>query len=188
MSREYLTRSVTIHLARVLGACVAGFLALGCVSIEGDVPEVVMTQHALTFEGSPAPVALGDTAQAVSFPHPYESFEVPDGVESELRPVRATITPVQGVSDLAFLKQVTLAIATRDAQGPAAVTVFDYSGDPLERVGPALTADAVSQPNVIDYWAGGSTFYTLTVFGSLPSNAWAVDVDVAFAGSVKYEL
>jgi hypothetical protein len=191
MPRGYLSNHSKFLVARrglALGAYVASLSAFGCVSVQGDVPEVVMTQHALTFEGSSVPTGVGETSQTVSFQHPYESFELPDGVKSELRPVRATVTATQGVADLAFLSGFTLAIGTRDPQGPAAVAVFECSRDPSETVGAQLTADTVNQPNVIDYWATGSTFYTLTVFGTLPSNAWAVDVDVTFTGTVRYEL
>ena len=43
----------------------------------------------------------------------------------------------------------------------------------------------MARPNVTDYWTAGSTFYTSTVTGQLPSEPWAVDVVVAFSGSVK---
>ncbi|MBN1608827.1 MAG: hypothetical protein JW940_19530 [Polyangiaceae bacterium] len=190
MTREQLTRSLCLVARRALalGLCAAGLAPLGCVSVEGDVPEVVMTRHALAIGPSPLPTGFGEVSQTVSFEHPYQSFSLPDGVQSELRPTWMSVTAVKGVEDLAFIRACTLVMATRDPAGPAATTVVDYSREPPGTPGACLTADAVNRPNVVDYWVSGSTFYTLTVVGDLPPTPWAVDVEVAFSGSVKYQM
>jgi hypothetical protein len=189
MTSTLPTRSPCLIARRAffLGVCASSLATLGCLSVEGEVPEVVMTRHALAIGPSLLPDA-GDTAQTVSFEHPYQAFSLPDGVESELRPVRTSVTAVGGVDDLAFIHACSLTIATRDPQGPAPATVVDYSLDPSAMPGARLTADAVARPNVIDYWVTGSTFYTLTVVGQLPSEPWTIDVEVAFSGSVKYRM
>jgi hypothetical protein len=190
MTREPVIRPFCCIARRLVASalCAAGLAALGCVSVEGDVPEVVVTRRALTIGPSPTPAGCGEVSQTASFDHPYQSFSLPDGVQSELRPLWMSVAAVEGVDDLAFIRACALAMATKDPAGPAAVTVVEYSRDASAPPGARLTADAVARPNVIDYWTTGSTFYTLTVAGELPSEPWAVDVEVAFSGTVKYRM
>ena len=65
--------------------------------------------------------------------------------------------------------------------------IFDFQRDESEPDG-QVVADAVDRPNVLDYWATGSTRYTLTFYGKLPEQDWSLDVSVVFEGKAKFEM
>lgn len=184
-SRSWL--AATVALATGL---LASFSSSGCVQVEGDIPEVVVTQQHLSFDGAPAiPAGLGaDAALTREFEHPYDSFDVPAGFETELRPVRATLTATDGVSDLAFLRGFALVVGSRSPDAPMPQKVFEYTRDDDAPPGRELTVEALVRPNVIELWNTGEAYYSLTVYGAIPQTDWALDVAVEFHGRVSVHL
>ncbi len=222
--------------------CLSLALALtstvGCVQMEGDIPEVVVTHQHIVFEGLPKfdlsdipedqlppelqggfdgseipegylPEALEgqidedllpegipdldvtlnpDGSLSTSFDHPYDAFEVPNGVETYLEPVRATLIPTSGVQDLSFLRVFTLTIGSHAPNGPESLIVFEYRRDGAGGDSSRLTIDSSTQPNLLDYWESEGTYYTLTVAGELPDHQWAIDVELEFHARIKLEL
>ena len=144
-----------------------------------------MTRHNLTIAGMPVTEA---SAQTVTFDHPYDALQLPAEIQSELRPVRCVLTARGGVDDLDFVEGFNLVIGAADSTGLPVEEIFDYQRDESDPVGPELRADAVNRPNVLDYWATGTTQYTLTFYGKLPENDWSLDVSVVFEGKAKFEM
>ena len=160
---------------------------MGCLSIEGDVPEVRMTRHALTIQGMPSEEA-GPVARTVTFSHPYDALQLPDEIQTELRPVSCTLAARDGVDDLSFLMGFSLVISSPASAAPAAQEVFAYSADESAPAGSTLTVAATSSPNVFEYWSTDATEYTLIVYGHLPEQEWTIDVAVDFRGKAKFEM
>jgi len=220
-----------------IGAAIA-VSSSGCVQMEGDIPEVVITHQHLVFDGVPSvdesqmpgsvdaqalqeeydlsqipegalppefegqvdPEVLPeevpnlsvsvnpDGSMSATFDHPYGAFDTPDGLETELRPVRATLIPTVGVEDLSFLESFTLVVGSRAEGGPPSHTVFAYSSADAGGGTGELTVEAAERPNLLDYWDNEGAFYTLTVNGDLPEHEWAIDVKLEFRARVKIEL
>lgn len=172
----------------VAAGIAASLGAMGCMSVEGEFPEVEMTRHNLRIAGVVTPDPSRTMAHTVTFEHPYTALEVPDEIQSELRPVRCVLTAGDGVEDLGFIEGFTLSISAAESTGLPSEEVFAYERDETEPDGPVVSAEAVNRPNVLGYWETGTTVYTLSVYGRLPPQDWSLDVSVVFAGKAKFEL
>ena len=160
----------------------------GCVSVEAELSEVEVTRQGLEMDGSVVPLELGEVALTTSFDHPYEGFEIPENVRSELRPTGASLRAGAAVADLSFLSGFEVVIGSRDPSAPPPAVVFEYRRVGADAVGPLIEVVPVDRPNVLDYWKTGAAYYELTVIGELPEEKWSVDVSVQFSGQVQLSM
>jgi hypothetical protein len=194
MMRQTSTHSALRHLAqstfqRVVCTAwlAAGLGAIGCVSVEGEFPEVELTRHNLKVDGVPS-ISDEPVAHTVTFDHPYNALELPADIDSELRPVRCVLTARDGVEDLDFIEGFNLVIGGADSVGLPPAEIFDYQRDEPEPDRSVVATDAVDRPNVLGYWATGTTQYTLTFYGRLPEQDWSLDVSVVFEGKARFQM
>jgi hypothetical protein len=160
----------------------------GCVSVEADVQDVVVTTQALQINGATVPVDLGQQEITVRFEHPYDAVDIPEGVDSELRPTRGTIVAASGVDDLSFLSGFRLSIGSTAPEAPPPAVVFEYQRQGDGPAGPTIDVSPTGSSNVIDYWETNGAYYELTVRGDLPERLWTVDVAVEFSGKVSVQI
>lgn len=159
------------------------FGATGCLSVESEFTEVELKHEDLRIPS----VASWVTAPNVTFEHPYSTLELPPEVDTELRPLRCTLKPREGVGNLDFILSFRLVMSAPGSDLPP-VEMFAFRRDEHTPPGPALTARAVEQPNVLDYWGTGSTTYTLSIGGQLPNRDFSLDVSALFYGEAKLDL
>ncbi len=177
----HLVANLSAPTLLLVGAWVAGGSAC---SARADIPEVVVTQSEVMFDGVPRLDGVDiTTSLSTSFDHP-EGFEVPDGFDSELRPLGVVVEGYGDMHDLAFIDGLRLTLASRDPNGPEPADVVTYTRQAGD-AGPMLDVAAEDDTNVIDYWKTNSAFYQLTVVGDLPEQQWGVNVTVRFSGSLS---
>ena len=166
-------------------ACFSLCSGLGC-SAEGDIPEVLMTQSDVAFDGVPVIPGVPSTTSTIrtSFDHP-KGFELPGVFNPELYPLSANITGLGDMRDLTFVEGLTLTLSSRAAGGPPPRVVASYERAPGGTVGRVVELDTDEDSDVLTYWSTQSAFYDITVWGLLPERAWAVDVNVTFSGSIS---
>lgn len=167
------------HIGLVLGAA----LAWGC-SARADIPEVVVEQTDVSFEGVPELPGLGSVTSTVStsFNHP-RGYKLPDLFESELYPRSATITGRGDMQDLSFIEGVTLKLASRAEGAPPPIVVASYERDAMP-AGRAIDLETSTETDVLEYWTTKSAYYEVELWGTLPEADWAVDITASFAGEI----
>ncbi len=185
---RYAVGSIGWGAVRAIVGAVLAISAVGCVSVEADVQDVVVTRQGLEISGSMMPVDLGEQEITVRFDHPYEGVDLPAGVNSELRPTGVMLTAASGVSDFSFLRAFSVTIGSTAPEAPPPAVVFEYQSQGDGPVGHSIDISPARSPNVLDYWETTGAYYELTVRGDLPELLWAVDVAIEFSGKLSVEI
>jgi hypothetical protein len=172
-----------LRAAAALSICSAP--GLGC-SARGDIPEVVMTQSDVGFDGVPRIPGLPSETGTLrtSFDHP-KGFELPGFFNPELYPLSANITGLGDMRDLTFVEGLTLTLASRAEDGPPPRVVATYERSAGGNVGRVVELETDGDSDVLTYWSTQRAFYDVEIWGILPEQAWAIDVNVAFSGSIS---
>lgn len=172
------------HGGRALLVASSLLLGLGC-SARADIPEVVLTQNDVAIDGVPAIPGISAEPSVVttSFNHP-KGFELPGFFKSELYALSAKATGLGDTDDMSFVEGLTLTLASMADGAPEPIVVASYErGQDLS--GSVIEMEVDSDANVLAYWETKSAYYDLTVWGMMPEDAWALDVTVAFSGSIS---
>lgn len=159
------------------------FPAVGCgVSVEADIPDVEVTQRGLTFDG--VPNATIDTSMTKSYSQQHGKLDLPDGLDSEVKTLSATLRATAGVDDLSFIQHLRITMAPDGGGQPIELGTYAPAGTPA---GKELTLTTLNPVNVLDAWKTESAIFTVEIAGTLPSTSWTADVIVHFAGSARYK-
>jgi hypothetical protein len=158
---------------------------LGC-SARADIPEVVLTQSDVAIEGVPSipGVSAESSLVTTSFDHP-KGFELPELFESKLYALSAKAEGVGEMDDMSFVEGLTLTLASRAEGAPEPIVVARYERGQGGLSGSVMAMEIDSESNVLAYWETKSAYYDLNVWGLMPEDAWALDVTVAFSGSIS---
>ncbi len=158
---------------------------LGC-SAQGDIPEVVLTQSDVGFDGVPRipGVPSATSTLRTTFDHP-KGFELPSFFNPELYPLAAHITGLGDMRDLTFVEGLTLTLSSRAEGGPPPRVVATYERESGSAVGRVVDLDTDGDSDVLTYWSTQSAFYDITIWGDLPEQAWAIDVNVTLSGKIS---
>lgn len=170
---------------RALFAALSLLSGLGC-SARADIPEVVLTQNDVAIEGVPRIPGLGaeSTVVTTTFDHP-KGFELPDFFKSELYALSAKATGLGDTADMSFVEGLTLTLASRADGALEPIVVASYERGRGALSGPSVEMEIDSDTNVLSYWETKGAYYDLSVWGQMPEDAWALDVTVAFTGSIS---
>lgn len=187
-SQSVLSRfSSSLSLRSALGAvCVAslGFGA-GC-SASADIPEVVVTRSDVEFDAVPVIPGYTDITQelSTSFDHPSD-FELPGGLNPELRPMSASVSGTGDMQDLSFLEGLEVTLASRAAGAPEPHVLAYYERPAGGQAGRVVNLQTNKRSDVLSYWDTKEAYYDVRIWGILPPEAWAIDVTFAFSGSIS---
>jgi hypothetical protein len=163
---------------------VLGGAAAGCgISVEADVPEVEITRHDVAFDGVPVAALIGDVSVTQSFSQKHDKLELPDGLDSEVKPLGVTVTAKAGIQDFGFVHNFRV-LMSDDVHDP--VELVSYEQDPAAAPSNVLTLTSANPVNVFDQWKTSSATFTIEVAGSLPPNAWSIDLGIRFSATAKY--
>lgn len=156
----------------------------GC-SAHADIPEVVVTQSEVVFDGVPVINGRPESSRLdTSFDHP-EGFELPDFLTTELRPLGAVLMAADPYQDLAFITSLSLTIESKLNDELPRIEVATYTRDSMDASN-SIEIEANSDADVLKYWRTDAALYQLTVIsGALPEAPWEVDVVVKFSGSLS---
>jgi hypothetical protein len=168
----------------VAAGCVAACMgATGC-SAKADIPEVVVTESDIAFDGVPLVPGLTDDATLeTQFDHP-DGVDLPTSLNPKLYALSAKVTARGDMQDLSFLKTIKLQIASHTNTPPPAV-VASYQRGSSGTAGKEIDLNIDSSADVLDYWNTKSAYYIVTISGALPQDNWAIDAAVSFAGQLS---
>ena len=169
------------------GACaLVGCLAsLGC-SASADLPQVVVTQSDVGFDGVPRLPGITDvtTTLETEFDHP-KGASLPDMLNPELYPLSGQVLARGSMPNLSFIEELKLTLASRSAGAPPPRVVASYKKSSSTAAGKVINLKTDNDSDVIQYWDTKTAFYNLEISGVLPEDAWAVDVVVSFSGNLS---
>lgn len=157
----------------------------GC-SASAEIPEIVVTRSDVAFEGVPYVPGITDVSQSVSttFEHPSD-FELPSGLNPELKPLSASIAGRDTMQDLSFLEGLTVTLASRAPGAPPPAVVASYERTQTSGVGRVLQLDFDTESDILAYWDTKQAFYEVTLWGIMPSEDWSIDVTFSFEGKLS---
>lgn len=160
--------------------------ALSGCSAEAEIPEVVVTRSDVAFEGVPYIPGITDVSQSVttSFEHPSD-FELPSGLNPELRPLSANISGRGTMQDLSFLEGLTVTLSSRAPGAPEPEVVASYERTRTSGVGRVVNLEIDPSSDVLAFWDTKQAFYEVTLWGVMPEERWAIDVTFAFEGRLS---
>jgi hypothetical protein len=163
---------------------VLGGAAVGCgISVEADVPEVEITRHDIAFEGVPVAALIGDVSVTQSFSQMHDKLDLPNGLDPEVKALGVTVTAKAGIQDFGFLHNFRL-LMSDNVHDP--VELVSYESDPTAPPSNVLTLTTANPVNIFDQWKTSSATFTIEVAGTLPPNAWSIDLGIRFSAKAKY--
>lgn len=181
-----MTQTVDSQLSRLV-LCSIALGLLGSCSANAEIPEVVITQKNIEFDGVPLEgSSTTASALATAFDHP-DGFEMPDFLTTRLYPLGAVVVAGDPELDLSFIETFSLVIASRTEPDLGSVTVASYTRGESTDLVQRMDISADSDADILKFWRSESAYYTLHVFGALPEDPWDVEVSVKFSGSLKIE-
>lgn len=189
MSKPTVQVPSSIPLGRgALLALGALSLGLGACSAEAELPEVLVTQHDVAFEGVPFIPGITDVSHTVTttFDHPSD-LDLPEELNPELRALSTTVYARGDMQDLSFLEELTLILASRVPGAPEPIVLAAYQRSGSGDVGRVLELETDGDSNVLDIWDTDDAYYELSLSGVLPESAWSVDVTFAFSGRLSVD-
>ncbi|HKO89689.1 MAG TPA: hypothetical protein VJU61_00960 [Polyangiaceae bacterium] len=178
-----MTRSSFFQPA--LWTTLAALASVGC-SASADIPEVVVTQTGVGFDGVPRVPGVTDvtTSLETQFDHP-SGMELPDFLDPELHPLSAQVAATGSMEDLSFIESLTLTLTSRSPDAPPPRVVASYERPAAGTVGKVISLRTDRDSDVLKYWGKEGAFYDLAVSGILPQDNWAVDVSFSFSGHLS---
>lgn len=169
-----MRRSLTIALL-AMGGCV--------FSVEGEIPDIEVTQPDIQFPGFPAGAVAGEPALAIPVAHMHDRLGVSQDGFSEVRVREVAISAKSGVADLGFVRALRISITPGGARAagaePVEIARYERTVAP-DAVGPVLRMRSDPAVNVIDSWRSDVVTVLFEVSGDLPEVNWSVDFAVRY--------
>jgi hypothetical protein len=170
-----------LAMALLLGGC--------AMSVEGELPEIEVTQHDLSLPGTPRELRTGEVSVAVpSFFQPNERLGLPiDSYQSVKVKALTVVLKKGGGGDLSFLRnlRVTLSGLQGYLSGTAPTEVALYQRPATGTVGTSIEAGK-GPVEVVEAWRDPVTVMTVEATGDLPEEAWTVDLVVRLSAVLSY--
>lgn len=182
---RYLTSSIS-----ALGAvslCVGLGLGLGgcMLSVQADVPDVEVTEHDIAFAGVPNAGLLGDLSMGMSFTQERPGLNLPAALDSTVEAVKVELRAKTGIQDFSFLRALRVTMTPTDSTaGPVELVSYEKAAGSV--VGTTLTIPSKNPVNILDQWKADSAIFSFEVAGTLPEQAWTIDMGVFFKGQLSY--
>ncbi len=156
------------------------------LSVEADVPDIEVTQHDIAFEGVPLASLLGDVSTGMSFTQDRPSLHLPKAIDSSVQAVKVEFRAKSGIQNLDFLRALRITMAPQDNTSEP-IELINYEKTDGAVVGESLTLPSRNPVNILDQWKADSAVFNIQLAGTLPEQAWTVDMSVHFAGKVSYK-
>jgi hypothetical protein len=158
----------------------------GCgISVEADVPDVVVTQHGITMGGVPAGLSGGgDLSTNLSFTQTLPDLNLPKDLDSSVKAVKVDLIAQTGIDNFDFLSSMRITMSPPGSAAP--IELINYEkGDGT--TGKTLSIESLNPVNILQQWKANSAVFNVQVAGHLPSQAWTMDMAVHFSGQVSYK-
>jgi hypothetical protein len=157
--------------------------------VQGELPEIEVTQHDLSLPGAPRELRTGEVTVSVpSFFQPNERIGLPIESYRSVKVKGLTVVLKKGGGgDLSFLRtlRVTLSGLQGYLAGVAPTEVGEYQR-PADRTAGATLEAGKGSVEVVEAWRDPITVMTVEATGDLPEEAWTVDVVVRLSAVLSY--
>jgi hypothetical protein len=173
--------------------CLAA-LASGCaLSVEGELPDIEVTQHDLVIPGAPAETGGTDpTVSIPSFLQPRDHLALDSASYKSVKVQRVIITSKGSkVTDMSFVRALRMSMGgVKNLLGvntPAEIVRYQRPAAVVKgTLGRILDMPSSPPAEVIDAWRDPQSLITLEVQGTLPEETWTVDVTVHLSATLSY--
>ena len=173
-----LLATVFAALAASSGACM--------LSVEAEVPDVEITQHDVGFEGIPSAAQLGEISTGMSFTQDLPALDLPKEIDSSVKAMKVELHVKTGITNFDFLRALRITMAPKDGSSEP-VELINYEKVAGSVVGATLEITSKNPVNILDQWKTDSAVFNVQLAGTLPAEAWTIDISVHFAGKVSYK-
>lgn len=174
------------HLVKAALGLALVMLAGGCplLDVEVEVPEVCITRRDIEVSAVAADRALGiDETFAID---DLSAFDALTELDADAHFVSATVRATHGVDTLAFIDAASVAIASNDPASTLPTRmIYACDGDCPAKAN-TLVIPVHDQPDALEYLRSGSLSIALQASGSMPTEAWTMDVEICVAGRAGY--
>jgi len=166
-----------LTLSTMSGAC--------ALSVEAEAADIEVTQHDVAFDGVPFGGQIGDVSTGMSYSQQLPDIKFPEGLDSTVKAVKIDVIARQGITNFDFLR--LLHVTMRDKAGKRApIELINYEKADGATVGNTLSIPSGNPINVMEQWKDKNVTFDVQVAGTLPEQAWKVDISVHFSGKVSY--
>jgi hypothetical protein len=166
-------------------------LASGCaLSVEGELPEIEVTQANLSLPGAPRELRTGEvTVTMPSFFQPNERIGLPIESYRSVK-VKGLVVNLKsgGGGDLSFVRsmRVTLIGLQSYLAGATPAEIAAYERPASGAVGATIDAGK-GEVEVVEAWRDNTTVMIVEVTGDVPEEAWTVDIVVRLSAVLEYD-
>jgi hypothetical protein len=183
------------HLASRQRALVGALVATafcggvgGCMlSVEADVPDIEVTQHDIAFAGVPHAALLGDLSTSMSFSQDRPGLDLPKGIDTSAQAVKVEFSAKSGIEDFQFLRALRVTMTPPDSSAEP-IELINYERVDGATVGATLTVPSKNPVNILEQWKADSAVFNIEMAGTLPEQAWTIDMSVHFVGKLSYKF
>jgi hypothetical protein len=175
--------STTMFKSAALASVLVALAGCPLFEAEVEVGEVCMTYEDVVVDPSLNPVPNGAGA-TFTFSDLAPIHDLLD-LDADLEFVRAEIRPKSGVTSLDFIQSAHVTVASGDPESTLpTLSVLDCDGNCFSDG--TLTVPAGVQHDAVDYVKSESVVVGIDFQGTLPEQAFTVDVDVCMRGKISY--
>ena len=170
--------AVLLTLATSSGACM--------LSVEAEIPDVEVTQHDVAFQGLPGASQLGEVSTGMSFTQDRPDLPLPKEIDSTVKAMKIELRAKTGITNFDFLRSLRITMAPKDGTSEP-VELINYEKPAGSVVGATLSIPAKNPVNILDQWKAESAVFNVQLSGTLPEQAWTIDISAHFAGKISYK-
>jgi hypothetical protein len=164
-------------------------LASGCaLSATGELPDVEVVQHDVSFPAARLDGDGNDVAIAISFAQKPPRLGLPKAALAQVIVLGVGVTAKTGVTDLSFVHGMRLTLTSTEAlaAGLPPIEIGRYQRVDGAEVGPMLLVPSDPPVDVAEVWRGTQVIFGAEVVGQLPTTAWTADVSFRFSARLEY--
>jgi hypothetical protein len=159
----------------------------GCIySLQGDLPDVEVTQHDLAMPGVPATNGI-ETSVAVPIAFKPARLGLPGTSLAAVDVLEVILTARDGIADFSFIRalRITVTSAEAAAAGIGPVEIARYAPSEDEATGSVLRIPADPPADVRDVWRSDRAVMLIEIAGQLPSRRWTLDLGVRLHATLQ---
>jgi hypothetical protein len=176
--------------AALFVATAIGGLAGGCaLSVEGELPAIEITRRDIRIPAVPLEgrrISEGMVAVPV-FVEPHERLVLPREAYESVKVREVVLTARSGVNDLSFVRTFRMTINSLEGHsaGTPPIEMARYERTQAY-TGPILSIPASPPVEIVTPWRAATVVINLEVAGTLPEEAWVLDVTARMSATVNY--
>ncbi len=182
-----MSRIPSRRLLPSVALALATALLGGCVySLQGELPDVEVTQHDLAVPGVPAANGI-ETSVAVPIAFKPTRLGLPGTSLAAVNVVEAILTARDGIADFSFIRalRVTVTSAEAAAAGIAPVEIASYDRTDEEAPGSVLRVSPDPPADVLDIWRSDRAVMLIEIAGQLPPRRWTLDLGLRLRATLQ---